>query len=114
MTRPPVASMPLSKPRLLTLVIAISLNLLCCVISGSPRGGPNRRMNPLIAPAPTKLAGHAAVDFGVAGGGLFRQKRGCLHDLAGLAVTTLRNRQVAPCDLHRVIALRIKSFDCRH
>src|SRR5690606_13736476 len=42
-----------------------------------------------------------------------RQQGGGLHDLAGLAETTLRYVMVAPGYLHRVIAIFTEAFDCR-
>ena len=42
---------------------------------------------------------------------IFRQERGRLHDLTGLAIAALRNIQFAPGLLNRVIAGRMKAFD---
>jgi hypothetical protein len=59
------------------------------------------------------IPGHDGVDVAIAGVGIILQQRGCLHDLSRLAVSTLRNLQLKPCRLERMLALWIEPFDGR-
>src|ERR1700730_7510771 len=76
-------------------------------------GGPNCRMNALIATAPTEVAGHGAVDLSVTRRRLLRQKGRGLHDLSRLAVAALRHAEVSPRHLHGMVPLRIEAFNGR-
>src|ERR1051325_4408469 len=68
----------------------------------------------LIAAAATDIAAHRAVDLGLGGLLVLCQERGGLHDLAGLAITALRDIRAAPGLLHRVIAVWIEPLDRCH
>src|SRR5918996_739197 len=53
-----------------------------------------------ISAAAADVAVHRIVDVGVAGSGIFGEKRGSRHNLAGLAIAALHDLQVEPCLLH--------------
>jgi hypothetical protein len=65
----------------------------------------------LIATAPAQIAGHAAGDVGVGRRRLLGEQRRRIHDLAGLAIAALRHAEVAPGDLHGVLALGVQALD---
>ena len=44
---------------------------------------------------------------------IIHQQRRCLHDLTGLAKTALRDVELAPGLLNRVITRGMEAFDCR-
>src|SRR5260221_3296526 len=72
---------------------------------------PNSGGDALIAAAAADVAAHGAVNF-LLGRLLDRgEERRGLHDLAGLAIAALRHVQRSPGFLHRVVAVRIESFD---
>src|SRR5262245_57695961 len=72
-------------------------------------GGANAR----VGSAAAQIAAHRGVDVGVGRlRGLRERGRGG-HDLAGLAVTALRDVDVLPRDLQRVIPVRRQPFDRR-
>src|SRR5258708_39360331 len=81
------------------------------VMSRSLRGGADSLRDALIAAAAAEIAGHRVDDVLVGGCGFLLQQRGSLHDLAGLAVAALRDAEIAPGDLHGVLALRVESLD---
>src|SRR5918994_4654993 len=53
-----------------------------------------------ISAAAADVAVHCIVYVGVAGAGIFGEKRGSRHNLAGLAIAALHDLQVEPCLLH--------------
>src|ERR1700754_2412627 len=65
----------------------------------------------LVATAAADVTGHRLADLVVAGFGIFREQGGGLHDLAGLAVAALRDIDLSPGFLHRVIAGGVEAFD---
>src|SRR5438309_2709093 len=67
--------------------------------------------DPLVAAAPADIPGQGFADLVVRGFWIFRQQRGRLHDLADLAKAALRDIELAPGLLNRVIARRMKTFD---
>src|SRR6516162_7434469 len=83
-------------------------------MSGPLRSGANGRMDTLVASAATDVASHGIVDLLVGRSGGFRQERGRLHDLAGLAVAALRHAKITPSHLHRMLTLGIKTLDGDH
>src|SRR5271156_5483989 len=80
-------------------------------MSGPLRGGANGRMDTLVATAPADVAGHGIIDLLVGWSRGFRQQRGRLHDLAGLAIAALRHADIAPRHLHGVLTLGIEPLD---
>ncbi len=68
--------------------------------------------NILIRAAAADVAAHDFIDIGIARLFVFREQRRGGHDLAGLAVSALRNVAFEPGALHRVIAVGGESFDC--
>src|SRR5688572_6917218 len=82
-------------------------------MSRSLRGGADGRMDALVAAAPAQVAGHGVGDLLVGRRGLLLQERRRLHDLPALAVAALRYTDLAPRDLHRMLALRVEPLD-RH
>src|SRR5262245_21964302 len=117
-TRPPVAATPLSSPRRLTLTIFVLVWVLSSVIarssSGATRGSAHGRVDSLVAAAAAEVARHGLGDLTIGRPRRLCQEGGGLHDLAGLAIAALRHAQVAPGDLHRMIALGAKPLDRRH
>src|SRR5580693_4649552 len=67
--------------------------------------------NALIGPAAADVAVHGPVDVGVRGMGRLFQKRGGLHDLAGLTIAALRHVERAPSLLKWVISRGVESLD---
>ena len=59
------------------------------------------------------IAGHGLDDFGVRGRAVLCEQRRRLHDLPGLAKAALRNADLAPCLLHRVLAVGAQTLDRR-
>src|SRR5277367_5270802 len=110
MTRPPVASSPLRKPRRLT----FSMMAWTAVMSRSYGSRLDGGGNALIAAAAADVAAHRVVDLGLRRVLRRRQQRGGLHDLAGLAIAALRDVQGAPRLLHRVIPIAIEALDRYH
>src|SRR4029077_3110339 len=81
------------------------------VMSRPLGGGANRRMNALIAAATAQIARHRGINLGVRGRWGFGKQGSGVHDLAGLAVVALRHAEIAPRDLHGVIAAGVKALD---
>src|SRR6266540_5216774 len=73
----------------------------------------DRVFDALIAAAAADIARHRLAYLIVRGFRIFQQQRGGLHDLADLAKAALRNIELAPGLLNRVIARRMKTFDRR-
>src|SRR2546422_1039929 len=73
-------------------------------------GGPNT----LVGPASADVARHAVVDVGVGWGGFAGEQRRRRHDLTGLAVATLRDVDLHPRLLNRVIGALRQSLDRGH
>src|SRR3954452_3704254 len=96
-----------SKPR--------SLFELVMTFMSHPRG---REMDgvfdALIATAAADIARHRLANLIMRRLGIVDQQRGRLHDLACLAKSALRNVDLAPGLLHRMIAVRMQAFDGRH
>src|SRR4030081_3315429 len=67
--------------------------------------------NALIRAAAANVAGHEIVDVRVSGIGLFCKERHRGHDLAGLAITTLRNVFFHPGFLYRMRAVWGETLD---
>src|SRR5258708_29493603 len=65
----------------------------------------------LVTAAAADVARHRFADLVVGGFWIVHQQRGRLHDLACLAITALRDVDLAPGLLHRVIAGRVQAFD---
>src|SRR6185295_11578490 len=63
--------------------------------------------------ATADIARHRLAYLIVRGFWIIYQQRRCLHDLADLAKAALRDIELAPSLLHRVIAGRMKTFDRR-
>ena len=63
----------------------------------------NRRANPRVGATSTDVSGHRFIDLVVSRFGMNRQKRRGAHDLPGLAVAALRDVELAPGLLKRVI-----------
>ena len=61
-----------------------------------------------IGHAAAEIAVHMRDDFVLGRVGIFRQQRGCLHDLAGLAVAALRDLLGDPRLLQRMLALGVR------
>src|SRR6202035_2234035 len=59
--------------------------------------------------AATEITRHDRIDVLVGRIGIVLEQRGRLHDLTRLAVTALRNLQVSPRCLQRMLALRVKT-----
>src|SRR5437868_11816509 len=70
-------------------------------------------LDALVAAAAANIARHRLAYLIVRGFWIFRQQRGRLHDLADLAKTALRDIELTPGLLNRVIARRMKTFDRR-
>src|ERR1700745_126357 len=62
---------------------------------------------------PTQVACHHRIDVLVSWIWIILEQGSRLHDLAGLAVTALRNLQIDPCGLQRMAPIGIESFDGR-
>src|SRR5579884_3590303 len=73
----------------------------------------NRLPNVLIGSAAAEIAAHRLINFAVRGTWFARQQGGRGHDLAGLAVATLRDIHLDPGTLNRMGGVRRKTFD-RH
>src|SRR5437762_6767759 len=71
----------------------------------------NGILDALVAAAAADIARHRLAYLIVRGFRVFDQKRGRLHDLADLAKAALRDIELAPGLLNRVIARRMKTFD---
>src|SRR5882757_3063392 len=71
----------------------------------------DRVFDALVTAAAADIARHGFADLVVGGLWIFHQQRGGLHDLAGLAVAALRDVDLAPGLLHRVIAAGMQPFD---
>src|ERR1700752_4001435 len=84
------------------------------VMSGSCGSRLDGGGDALIAAAATDVAAHRVVDLGLGRVLRRRQQRGGLHDLAGLAITALRDIQSAQRFLYRVISGAIEALDRRH
>jgi hypothetical protein len=67
----------------------------------------------LITAAPANITRHRFAYLIVSGFGIFHEECGGLHNLAGLAITALRNISLAPSLLNRVITRGMKALDCR-
>ena len=67
--------------------------------------------NALVGAAAADISAHGVVDVGVGGRRFFGQQGNRGHDLAGLAVSTLRNIGFHPGLLHRVAGVGRKSLD---
>src|SRR4029453_3149861 len=67
----------------------------------------------LVAAAPADISGQGFADLVVRRFWIIHQQRRCLHDLAGLAKAALRDIELAPGLLNRVVARRMKAFDRR-
>src|SRR5580658_10462111 len=80
-------------------------------MSGPLRRIADRDMDALIAAASTDVAVHGLVDLLVGRRRGLCQQRRRLHDLAGLAVATLRHTDIAPGHLHGVLALGVETLD---
>src|SRR5579871_6379673 len=110
-TRPPAASIPVSTPRRLTFSMTERAGLRRLWFMSRSRclldGGPNA----LVCAAAAEIAVHGRVDVVVGRMRVLLEQRRSLHDLAGLAVSALRDVVVAPRYLERVIALRVEPFD---
>src|SRR6185312_13704467 len=75
------------------------------------RGGADGRMNALVATTPADVAVHCFVDLLIGGRRRLCQQSGRLHDLAGLAIAALRNAQIAPGNLDRMLTFGVEAFD---
>src|ERR1700760_3120621 len=75
------------------------------------RSRADRGVDALVATAAADIAEHGVVDLGLGRRGSFREQRRGLHDLAALAVAALRDADIAPGDLHRMLAGRMEAFD---
>src|SRR5579862_9347467 len=64
-----------------------------------------------ISSAAANVAGHGLVNILVSGLGIFANQDGGAHDLAGLAVATLRDVNFDPGALQRMRAVRRKAFN---
>ena len=73
----------------------------------------DRVLDALIAAAAADIARHRLAYLIVAGFRIFQQQRGGLHDLADLAKAALRDIELAPGLLNRVISGGMQTFDCR-
>ena len=73
----------------------------------------NRVLDALVTAATADIARHRLAYLIVRGFWIIYQQRRCLHDLADLAKAALRDIELAPSLLHRVIAGRMKTFDRR-
>src|ERR1043165_4687011 len=80
-------------------------------MSRSLRGGAHGRMNALVTAAAAQVAGHGVGDVLVGRRGLLLEQRRGLHDLPARAVAALRHAELAPGDLHRMLALRVEPLD---
>src|SRR5215472_3679978 len=76
------------------------------------RSRADRGVDALVAAAAADVAEHGIVDLRVRRCRGFREQRRGLHDLAALAVAALRYADIAPGDLHRMLAGRMETFDC--
>src|SRR5438105_13970637 len=65
----------------------------------------------LIAAAPADVARHGFAYLIVVRSWIFHEECRSLHNLAGLAKAALRDVELAPSLLNRVIAGRVKAFD---
>ena len=65
----------------------------------------------LVAATAADVAGHGLADLVARGFWIVHQQRRRLHDLAGLAEAALRDVELAPGLLYRVIAGRVQPFD---
>src|ERR1700739_1734493 len=75
------------------------------------RSRADRGVDALIAAAAADVAKHGVVDLRVCRCGGFREQGRGLHNLAALAVTALRDADIAPGDLDSVLAGRMEAFD---
>src|SRR5580692_7337779 len=73
----------------------------------------DRVFDALVTAAAADIARHRFAYLIVRGLWIFRQQCRGLHDLAGLAIAALRNIDLAPGLLNRVIAGRMQAFDRR-
>src|SRR5258707_2966441 len=73
----------------------------------------DRVFDALVTTAAADVARHRFAYLVVRGFGIFHQECRGLHDLAGLAITALRDISLAPSLLNRVIARGMKAFDGR-
>jgi hypothetical protein len=67
----------------------------------------------LITAAPANITRHRFAYLIMSGFGILHEECGGLHNLAGLAITALRNVSLAPGLLNRVITRGMKALDCR-
>src|SRR5690606_25680602 len=113
-TRPPVAASPLSKLRRLTFLMT-SLECVLSSVMSHPLGcGAYGRMDALITATSTEVARHGLRDLGIRRRRLLGQQGRSLHDLSGLTVAALRNTEVPPGNLQRMLSLRVQAFDRGH
>src|SRR5258708_39962041 len=73
----------------------------------------DRVFDALVTAAAADIARNRLADLIVRGLWIFRQQCRGLHDLAGLAIAALRNIELAPGLLNRVIAGWMQAFDRR-
>lgn len=71
----------------------------------------NRVFDALITAAAADVAGHRFANLIVVGLGIFGQQGSGLHDLTGLAIAALRDIDLAPGLLNRMIAGGMQAFD---
>src|SRR6185437_1814379 len=71
----------------------------------------NRLPDARIGSAPAQIAVHTSIDVLVAWMRVFGEQRSGGHDLAGLAIAALRDVDLSPGNLQRVLAVRRKPFD---
>src|ERR1700744_1812490 len=71
----------------------------------------DRIFDALVTAATADVAGHRFAYLIVGGFWILREQRGCLHDLTGLAIAALRDVDLAPGLLDRVIPGRMQAFD---
>src|ERR1700753_2257242 len=73
----------------------------------------DRVFDALITAAAADVARHRFAYLLMGGFWIFREKGCCLHDLAGLAIAALRNVDLTPGLLHRMITGGMETFDGR-
>src|SRR5215813_8877353 len=83
-------------------------------MSGSCGGRLDGGGDALIAAATADVAAHRIINFTLGRVFVHRQERGCLHDLAGLAIAALRDIQSAPGFLYRMVSVVIEALDRCH
>ena len=73
----------------------------------------DRVFDALVTAAAADITRHRLAYLIVVGFWIFDQQGCGLHDLAGLAKSALRDIELAPGLLHRVVPGGMKTFDCR-